>query len=161
MGRVSKVFVVLAENISGWWQLGEGEWRHWVSDFTKLVRGPTSKQSCSISAVICGGVVATAETEGVATPTILSAFWVSSSTEVSGLAEANTILTLEGSLWRNNLWTNAPFESPGAVPLNSCCIRQSNCVGFQSPSSLVFNNCCNLSWSAAAVCFTDCSLSIP
>ena len=138
---------------------GEGERRRRENDFTRLVRPATSERSCSISTANCGVAQAsrcTAEIEGVATSMMSSAICASCVKVVSRLADARTILTLEGSFWRKCSQTKA--LSGGWSP-SSCCIRRSNCVGFRSPSSSVLSNCCSLCCSEAPVRLISCSLS--
>ena len=122
----------------------------WINSFNS----DTSCRSCLNSVSVF-----TLDTDGVATSTILSASWASSSRLPLFGVEASAIRTFEGGRCRNNSCRKAPSVLLALSP-RSCCMRRNSCDGVRSPNSSALNNCCNRHCSEAAVLLVSCSFNL-
>ena len=131
-----------------------------MRDSTRDARWATSSRRCVISEesrvveellLVCD----TTATVCVATSITLSAMSASQPSSIDVSAEARTILTLGGSLWRNNC-RRKEFEF-GELSLSwrSCCMCRNSCVGFLVPNSSPLMSCCSFRCSEAAVHLTS------
>ena len=125
-----------------------------VRDATRSARHATSSRSCLTSelSVRLEQVSKTAATVGAATSIALSAMSASLPRSMDESAEARTILTLSGSLWRKSSRRKelASADVPSLSP-RSCSLCLSNCVGFLSPRSSPVINWWSFLCSEAAV----------
>ena len=81
------------------------------------------------------GLRITVATVGSATSATLSASSANLSSEREESEEARIILTLGGSLCKNNSRRNESLSAVPSLSPTSCCMRRRSCVGLRSPSS--------------------------